>query len=156
VHLLKRIVVMLCALLLAVTAAAHVCMITWYAPDWRLILAYGLPHGSLAPVVATIFIFVTSVPFVLFVFVILLAEIYALRSVLFFIACGLALTLLVRYEIEVMIGKDDSYELTAKGGLILLATGVALGFVYWVIAGRNAGKWRGDMLASKQVAAQTS
>jgi hypothetical protein len=33
--------------------------------------------------------------------------------------------------------------LFAHGGLILLASGVTLGFVYWAAAGRKAGAWRG-------------
>jgi hypothetical protein len=91
---------------------------------------------------ATPVIFINSVPFVLFALVILIAERMALRSLLFYLACGLGLTLLVRYDLQVMIGNHLPFELSERGGLILTATGLSIGLTYWAIAGRKAGMWR--------------
>jgi hypothetical protein len=140
--ILLRVATIVIAVLIALLVGGHVLCTVWYAPDWSLLLNYGLPHGSMVAALATPVIFINSVPFVLFALVIVIAERVALRSLPFYLACGLGLTLLVRYDLQVMIGNHLPYDLSARGGLILTATGLSIGLTYWAIAGRKAGVWR--------------
>ncbi len=136
-----RIVVVFSALAAALVVAGNVYMIVDYWPRWELMVNYGLPHGSLATVVVTIFEIATSLAFALFLLAIALSERNALRSPLFYAASGVALMVLLRYDFSSRF-PTRSYQLYGQGGLTLLLTGLALGLVYWAIAGRKAGKWR--------------
>jgi hypothetical protein len=135
-----RILVIFAALIAALAAAGNVYMVVDYWPHFDLMAQYGLPHGSLAPVLVTIIEIAASLAFVLFLLVIALAERYALRSPVFYAAAGLALLVLLRFDFSSRF-PTQNYALYGRGGLTLLATGLALGLVYWVIAGRKAGKW---------------
>ena len=129
-------------LFLALLVMGHVFMIGYYAPDWRSIAAYGLPHGSLAPVVGAISIYFNSLAMVWFVILIVLTETYALRSWVFYVACGLTLTVFIQYEFYSRFWADQPLDLFSRPGAVLLAMGVTIGLVYWAVAGRKAGKWR--------------
>lgn len=141
---ITRVLVCAAGVLLALLVAGHVFMIGSYAPDWQSMLNYGLPHGSLASVLGAVAIYVNSLPIVLFLLVVGLAESFALRSLAFYIACGLALTLFLEYDFASRFWPQQPLGLTEPSGQILLAMGIAIGLVYWSIAGRNAGKWRAD------------
>jgi hypothetical protein len=69
--------------------------------------------------------------------IILVAESFGWRSVLFYAAAGLGLALFFRSLLTVQgqnfFGRDLE---------IMAAAGIAGGLVYWMLAGRNAGRWR--------------
>ena len=76
---------------------------------------------------------------------ILIAEMFSLRSVLYY-ALGGALIGALAYFMT-----DVAARISGKGTVVpitqelqwLTAAGIIAGFVYWLIAGRNAGKWKG-------------
>jgi hypothetical protein len=76
---------------------------------------------------------------------ILIAEMLSLRSVLYYAFAG-ALIGALAYFMTDMAGR-----ISGRGTVVpitqelqwLIAAGIVAGFVYWLIAGRGAGKWKG-------------
>jgi hypothetical protein len=135
--LLSRIVVIVAAFLAAAIVAGIVITIGVLVREWDDLVAITDPH--VAWWMAAFFAFIVGgAGFVPAFLVIVFAEGYRVRSVLFYAATG-GLGLVALYygfgfathglpagrEVEIMAG-----------------AGIAAGFVYWMIAGRNAGKWR--------------
>ena len=82
--------------------------------------------------------------------IIALAEGFRLRSVLFYALAGAALALGLSYgwDLRLLHAPDD--ELGGRGPEIMAAVGIVGGFVYWALAGRNAGAWRKPSFHSPQ------
>src|ERR1035437_8178976 len=73
---------------------------------------------------------------------VVLAEAYSIRSLLIHAAAGAAILLLGYYRsYEESI--DHPPPPISREAEIAAAVGVVFGFTYWLIAGRNAGRWRG-------------
>jgi hypothetical protein len=141
-RMLARSGMVLMALLVALFLSANVYMIIDYWPDFDFMANYGLPHGSLATVVGTMMVVGSSLAFFLFILVLVLSETYSLRSLLFHLAAGVALLVLLRFDFASRFRHQDAYGLFDQAGLGLIATGAALGLIYWLLAGRKAGSWR--------------
>ena len=77
--------------------------------------------------------------------VILIAETLALRSLFFYALAGGASGLL--YGLTFPAAVATSLDRTVQ---ITLAAGVAAGLVYWLVAGRTAGLWRGSEMRSTE------
>ena len=74
--------------------------------------------------------------------IIALAEGFRLRSVLFYALAGAALALCLAYGWDLRLLRNPDDDFGARGAEIMAAAGIAAGFVYWALAGRNAGAWR--------------
>jgi hypothetical protein len=137
-----RFFVVLFAFWIASIAAAAVLVLGAGAPD--------LPRPDDWPVVIVLILttsaFVAAFSFAPSVVVILLAESFAWRSALLYavaggvvgLFCGYTLGLVEyapRFRFDVPFGTN--FELMAGAG-------IAAGLVYWLIAGRTAGGWRGE------------
>ena len=61
---------------------------------------------------------------------------------MFYALAGTALALGLSYgwDLRLLHGPDDA--LGGRGPEIMAAVGIVGGFVYWALAGRNAGAWR--------------
>ena len=76
---------------------------------------------------------------------ILIAEMLSLRSVLYYTLGGALIGALAYFM------SDVSARITGRGTVVpitqelqwLTAAGIVAGFVFWLIAGRSAGKWKG-------------
>jgi hypothetical protein len=125
---------------LASLAAAAVLVLGAAAPELP-------PPDSLG--ILTIFILIVSAFVVAFSFVpslvvVLLAETFGLRSILFHAAAGALVALFCGYTlgfIEPMPRFDWDIPLSTNLEL-MAAAGIAGGFVYWLVAGRTSGTWR--------------
>lgn len=69
--------------------------------------------------------------------VIILSEIFAIRSVFAYLIVGAALAVLLQQ----FLGFHGSAELMERRNLLFPAAGFAGAFAYWLIAGRRAGRW---------------
>jgi hypothetical protein len=106
------------------------------SPEFFLVLLF---FGGAAGAVTPFYVFAPS-----FV-AILIAEIFSLRSVLYYALAGGLIGALAYFM------TDISARISGKGTVVpitqelqwLTAAGIIAGFVYWLIAGRNAGKWEG-------------
>ena len=146
-RLLGRIIVILFALWLATMAAGLV---------WSFgLLGAQLPEMSADPVGRVVFwgaAFLASGMTAALLFLptlvaVVLAEAFSIRSLLIYAVGGAALTLLAYHG----AGFGKSYEESidrapppiSRELEIAAAAGAAFGLVYWMVAGRRAGRWRG-------------
>jgi hypothetical protein len=145
-RLISRILVILVAFLVACMAAAVVLAIGVAAPDFSgidsdpvervsffgfafLATGYGVAAALLPALIA-----------------ILLAEIAGIRSVLYYGLAGALLGLASFYSVDLSAALENTTDIApvAYGLPLAAAAGLVGGLVYWLIAGRKVGQWRGD------------
>lgn len=100
--------------------------------------------GILTIFILTVSAFVASFAFVPAIVVIIIAETFGLRSILFHAVAGALIALFCGYTlgfIEPMPRFDFDMPLSTNLEL-MAAAGIAGGFVYWLVAGRTSGNWR--------------
>jgi hypothetical protein len=77
---------------------------------------------------------------------VVLAEAYRVRSLLVYALAGAAILLLGYYGAGFTSRYEESIDYPpppiSREAEIAAAVGVVFGFTYWLIAGRNAGRWR--------------
>ncbi|HET7678725.1 MAG TPA: hypothetical protein VFK79_01150 [Xanthobacteraceae bacterium] len=144
-RLIGRIFVILFAFLLASLAAGMVLALGVVASDFGIdsdpverVLFFGsafLPESyagatALLPALAAI----------------VLAEGARIRGVLYYGVGGALIGLAAFYSIDLSEALENTTDITPVGhGLELVgAAGIVGGLVYWLIAGRNAGRWRSE------------
>jgi hypothetical protein len=78
---------------------------------------------------------------------VVLAEAFSIRSLLIQAAAGAAILLLGYYSAGLTSTYEESIDHPpppiSREAEIAAAVGAVFGFTYWLIAGRNAGRWRG-------------
>jgi lipid-A-disaccharide synthase-like uncharacterized protein len=145
---LFRITMMFVGYVWACVAASLVLALGTLSPQWNALFAsFGLqsPHAQSVAMwtlvgVGALIIFVAG--FLPALLAIIIAEGFALRSVIVYGVIGGALALAAAY------GLDFGGYITAPDrGLgrereVFAAAGIAGGLVYWLFAGRKAGAWR--------------
>jgi hypothetical protein len=138
VALLGRFLVIAFAFVIASTVAAAVLTLGVLAPDWYDAMDRGMATGAISLVVGFTAFFVTGLAFLPMLLIILVAESFGWRSVLVYATAGLGLALFFRslltFQGQDFFGRDFE---------IMAAAGIAAGLVYWMLAGRNAGRWWG-------------
>jgi hypothetical protein len=157
VALIGRIFVVLAGFVVACVAAASVMTfgLTVLAarnvdPDVRLDTFLGLAignvgdrHEALAWVIglaAMVVAFYALLPAIL---VIAIAEGFRLRSVLLYMIAGGLAGLYCYLTLGFGLPSAEAGRMAGRGAEIVIAAGIAAGFVYWALAGRYAGAWRG-------------
>jgi hypothetical protein len=137
VRLFGRFIIIMFAFGLASIVAAFVLTLGVLAPDWYDAVDRGVATGGLTLVVGFTAFFVSGFALLPMLLIILMAEGFGWRSVLFYATAGLGLALFFRSLLAVQgqsfFGRDLE---------IMAAAGIAGGLVYWMLAGRNAGRWR--------------
>jgi len=140
--LIGRIFVVIFSFLIACVAAALVMVFAVVLPTWSNLFDDTAAYHSFAIVVglsATLFCMFAMVPAML---LIAIAEGSRVRSVLFYAIAGGALALLAAYGLDFAAPSIEPDEAGSHFREVLAAAGIVGGFVYWALAGRNAGKWR--------------
>jgi len=137
-----RFFVVLLAYWLACIAASLVLTIGTLTPDWDYWASVGLHSQGVWWIVgigATVIGVIAMLPTLI---VIVLAEGFALRSIVLYAALGGALALALFYGLDFAgyVGTPDSF--MARERQVLAAAGIAGGLVYWLFAGRTAGSWK--------------
>ena len=145
-HLLGRIVVILFALWLATMAAGIVWSVGLVGAQW--------PAMSGDPVERVVFwgaAFIASgitasLLFLPMLIAVALAEAFAIRSLLINVAGAVALVLLAYQGAGYGRSGEESIDrappMVSHEFEIAAAAGITFGLVYWLIAGRKAGRWR--------------
>lgn len=142
--LVVRIIVVMFALFLAVIAAGITLALGVLAPD--------LPGVEEDPVERAMFFVVAFFATGLAGFfamlpalaLIALAEGFRIRMFLYYTVAGAALGWLAYYGSAFGISIEETTDIApvAHGAELVVASGIVGGFVYWLFAGRNAGRWR--------------
>ena len=148
--LIARIFIVLFGFLCACVAAAGVVTLALELPLWNELTARPASQQGAAVFVALTAVFFSIYAMLPAMLIIALAEGFRLRSVLFYALAGavLALGLSYGWDLRLLHGLED--DLGGRGAEIMAAVGIVGGFVYWVLAGRNAGVWRGPPFHSPQ------
>jgi hypothetical protein len=144
--LVVRMLVVLTAFLVASLVAAFV--ITFgVLMDWQEILSIsGFSPGWVA--VAFFGLIVSAKGLVSAMLVIVLTEALRLRSPLFYAAAGGIGLVALYYGLGLAERGLGGDALVGRELEIMAGAGIAAGFVYWAIAGRNAGAWREQSVSS--------
>jgi hypothetical protein len=140
--LIGRIFVIFFAFMLASMAAGIVMTIGLLGPDWPALHGDPVARGWFWGV-AFVGSGLTGAAAILPLFLlVIVAEAMRLRSVLLYAAVGAIIALATFYGAG--FGVEESIDQAGPvgpGAELAAAAGAVFGFVYWAVAGRNAGKW---------------
>lgn len=142
--LFGRIIVILLALVVAIVAAGVTLAIAIVAPDWAGVDADPVERLTFFIVSFFATSFVGAVAFLPALVVIVVAEAARLRNFLYYGVGGALVGLASYYESDISLRLENTTDVApvANALQIAAAAGIIGGLVYWLIAGRNAGRWR--------------
>lgn len=141
--LLGRLILILFACFVASFAAGMVVTLAVLLPAWSDLALGPLDQETFQIVVAFGAIFVSGFALLPALIVIVLAEAFAIRALLYYALAGAAVAGLLYLSFRGF----DTLAIRVNGFArreleIMAAAGIVAGFVYWMIAGRSAGRWR--------------
>lgn len=141
---LLRIPVVIFGYLLACVAASVVLTIGTLTPEWNDVMSLGVQTGAIGPVVGLGAAVIATVAMVPAMLVIVIAEGFGLRSVVFYAGLGAVVALFLLYGLNLVgyVIEPDSGGFLAREREVMAASGVAAGLTYWLVAGRKAGSWQ--------------
>ncbi len=145
--LLGRIIVILFALFLATIAGGIAAAVALFGAELHMVGADPVEHAFFWGTAAFASGVTVLVGFLPILIAVVLSEAFSIRSLAIQAAAGAAILLLGYYS----AGLGGTYEESidhppppiSREAEIAAAVGVVFGFTYWLIAGRNAGRWRG-------------
>jgi hypothetical protein len=143
---LGRLIVILFALFMATAAGGIAAAIALLGVELHMIGPDPVEHAFFWGTAAFASGVTVMVGFLPILIAVVLAEAFSIRSLLIHAVAGAAVLLLGYYG----AGFTGSYEESidhppppiSREAEIAAAVGVVFGFTYWLIAGRNAGRWR--------------
>ena len=139
-----RIIVIAVALIVASMVAGITLAVGIIAPDWPWLDSDPVERVMffVASFFATSFIGATA--FVPAVLLIVVAEVMRLRRLLYYAAAGAVVGLTSYYGSNVEMRLENTTDVSPAFHPLQLAAaaGIIGGLVYWLLAGRNAGRWR--------------
>lgn len=141
--LIGRVFVILFALLCGSIAGGVLVAFAFLVPEVGALTLQPMEQGALAIFATFSFVFISAYAAFPALLLVIAAEAFAIRSMLFYaIAGGMLGAILI-------LGTDgwDLRSLQNDSGArreleIMAAAGIIAGFVYWAMAGRKAGRWR--------------
>jgi hypothetical protein len=142
--LFGRIIVIIFALIVASMAAGVALAIGIVAPDW--VNMDSDPAERVQFFVASFFAtsYVVAVTMAPAVVLIVLAEAVRIRSFIYYGVAGALVGLASYFGSNISMRLENTTDITPVGHTLQLAAaaGIIGGVAYWLIAGRNAGRWR--------------
>jgi hypothetical protein len=139
-----RIIVIAVALIVASMVAGITLAVGIIAPDWPWLDSDPVERVMffVASFFATSFIGATA--FVPAVLLIVVAEVMRLRRLLYYAAAGAVVGLTSYYGSNVEMRLENTTDVSPAFHPLQLAAaaGIIGGLAYWLLAGRNAGRWR--------------
>ena len=142
--LIVRIFVILFGFLAASFAAGVVVIVAVLFPEWSDV-NLELDDSTMSIIAAFGFIFISGFALLPAMIVALVTEAFGIRALLFYVLGGA----LVGAMCYLSLVPFDTITMSFQGIIrreleVMTGAGVVAGFVYWLIAGRNAGAWRGQ------------
>jgi len=137
--LLGRMFVVMFAFLMACLVAAIVLQICILMPFWGTRAQPDVGSGVFQLLVGFSFFFISLLALLPAIAVIAVAEAFRLRSVVFYAAAGGLLAFALGHGLGFISMPPD----LATGPWVeaFAASGIVAGLAYWLIAGRDAGRW---------------
>jgi hypothetical protein len=145
--LIGRIVVIFFAVMLATFAAGIAVAIGLLGPQWHAFSGDVVERGTFTVFVVTGAVFTGAVALLPLAILIVTTEIFKVRSLLVYAVAGCAIMLL-GYSASGLVPPpyeesiDHPPPLIPHAVEVAAASGIVFGCVYWLIAGRRAGRWR--------------
>jgi len=142
--LFGRIIVIFFALILAIIAAGIALAIGIVAPDWAGVDSDPFERVSFFIVSFFATSFVGAVAFLPALVVIVITEAAQLRNFLYYGVGGALVGLASYYGSDISMRLENTTDVAPVANALQLAAaaGIIGGVVYWLVAGRNAGRWR--------------
>ena len=142
--LLGRIIVIIFALFVAIMAAGITLAIGIVAPDWAGVDSDPFERVTFFIVSFFATSFVGAVAVLPAVAVIVISEAARLRSFLYYGIGGALVGLASYFGTDISIRLENTTDVPPVANALQLAAaaGIIGGLAYWLIAGRNAGRWR--------------
>jgi phosphotransferase system glucose/maltose/N-acetylglucosamine-specific IIC component len=142
--LFGRIIVIFLALIAAIVAAGIVLAIGIVLPEWSAMDSD--PVERVAFFFAAFFAtsYVGAVAFLPALLVVVVSEAASLRNFLYYGVGGALVGLASYYGSDISVRLENTTDVPPVANPLQLAAaaGIVGGIVYWLIAGRNAGRWR--------------
>ena len=144
---LGRSIVILFALFMATAAAGIAAAIALLGAELHMVGADPVAHVFFWGTAAFASGITVLVGFLPVLIAVVLAEAFSIRSLVIQAAAGAAILLLGYYSAGFTGSYEESIDFPpppiSRQAEIAAAVGVVFGVTYWLIAGRNAGRWRG-------------
>jgi len=144
--LLGRIIVILFGLFMATAMAGVAAAVALLGFELHMLGPEPADHmifWGTAAIASGVTVFVGFLPILIAV---VLAEAFSIRSLVLHAAAGAAILLLAYYSAGFTSTYEDSIDHPpppiSREAEIVAAIGIVFGFTYWLIAGRNSGRWR--------------
>lgn len=134
---LWRLCVLVSGFVLAMVGAAGFMLVIAYggliAQEPEFVHLYGFGMVALTPVIT---LYVASHSFAPAMIALLIAEFWSVRDSLYYMAAGGAIGAYGIVEMRVRVPEFNPSTIAA-----IIAAGAVGGFIFWLFAGRSAGKW---------------
>ena len=142
--LFGRILVIVFALIVAIMAAGITLAIGIIAPDWAGVDSDPFERISFFIVSFFATSFVGAVAIFPALVVIVISEAARLRNFIYYGVGGALVGLASYYGSDVSMRLENTTDVAPVGNSLQLAAaaGIIGGLAYWLVAGRNAGRWR--------------
>ena len=142
--LLGRIIVIFIALMFAIMAAGITLALGIVSPDWAGIDSDPFERVSFFIVSFFATSFAGAVAMLPALLVIVIAEVARMRSFLYYGVGGALVGLASYFGTDISVRLENTTDVAPVGHTLQLAAaaGIVGGLAYWLIAGRNAGRWR--------------
>jgi hypothetical protein len=142
--LIGRIFVIFFALVAAIMVAGIVLSVGIVAPEWPWLDSDPFERVMFFTVSFFATSYVGATAFVPALLLILFAEIARMRSVLYYGVAGAVVGLASYFGSDIELRLENTTDVAPAGHPLQLAAaaGIIGGLAYWLIAGRNAGRWR--------------
>jgi hypothetical protein len=139
-----RILMVLFALVVAVMAAGVTIATGMFVPDWGMMETDPMDRAIFFVVAFFATSFAGMTAFVPALLAVIVAEALNLRSFLYYGTAGGVIGLLGYFGSNISTRLEDTTDITPVGHSLELvaAAGIVGGLAYWLLAGRNAGRWR--------------
>ena len=143
-NMIGRIFAIFFSLLVAIMAAGVMLAIGIIAPDWPWLDSDPVERVMFFVVSFFATSFVGATAFVPALLLIVVAEAMRLRSLLYYAVAGSVVGLASYFGSDVELRLENTTDVTPVGHTLQLAAaaGIIGGLAYWLLAGRNAGRWR--------------
>jgi hypothetical protein len=142
--LLGRIIVIVFALVVAIIFAGITLAIGILLPEWQAMDSDPIERVTFFFAAFFATSYVGAVAFLPALLAIVIAEAARWRSFLYYGVGGALVGLASYYGSDISVRLENTTDVTPVGNALQLAAaaGIIGGLVYWLIAGRNAGRWR--------------
>jgi hypothetical protein len=145
--LLFRVIVVFFSLFLALAAAGLAIALGLVLPDWRGVDSDPIERVTFFTVAFFATGFAAMAALLPAMVVIAIAEGYNFRSFFYYAVVGALLGLAAYFTSNIGVSLEETTDIAPVtfGLQLVTAAGIIGGAVYWMFAGRNAGKWKTRM-----------